>query len=335
MPTAKATKASDKALICRKFVTAVQKLYGKSVPRLDLPVLETLMFAVCLEDNSWDAAEQGYKKLLASYFDLNEIRVSSVTELENALHPLREADWKGLRIRSILRYVFESSYSFDLEKFRRFTQEVALKTLKKVNDLSPFVKDFTIQQILGSHMVCLDPSMLRAAKWLGLVPADFDQTDAGEFLKAGLKKSEVAEFCQALRCLATDPKFYDRFFEPIPSEIEMSSVIDRLAEVQQPPKRKPPKPPEKAAKPPEPASKQAAVPVKKAAPKAAAPAAKAETAARKDPAKPSRTAAKAVPTKPAKSATGTSKPPAGKTSKPTAPAQKPGAKKPATKKPRN
>lgn len=329
MPTGKATKASDKAQVFRKFVTAAQKLYGKSVPKLDLPVLETFLFAVCLEDNSWEAAEQGYKKMLASYFDLNEIRVSSVTELEQTLAPLRDADWKGLRIRSILRYVFESSYSFDWEKFRRLTQEVALKSLKKVNDLSPFVRDFTLQHLLGSHLVCIDASMLRTAKWLGLVPPDLDQTAAGEYLKAGLKKSEVAEFCHVLRSLATDPKFYDRFFEPLPPEVDLGSVTDRLAEVQQPPRRKPPKPPEKPAKAPETSAKSAP---KKVAPKAAPPAKAPPAPARKDPSKPVRITAKAPPAKAGKPAPPIEKKPSGKTAKPAA-AQKPGNKKPATKKP--
>ncbi len=246
MPTAKATKASDKALICRKLVTALQKMYGKSVPRIELPVLETFLFAICLEDNGWDAAEAGYKRLISSYFDLNEIRVSSVTELERILAPLKQADWKGLRIRSVLRYVFESTYSFDFEKFRRQTQEVAVKTLKKVNDLSPFVRDFALQQLLGSHIICLDQSMLAASHWLGLVPEEDDADAAGEFLKNGLKKSEVAEFCHLLRCLATDDKYIDRFRESVDAPLEMSDVVERLAELQNPPKKKAAKTPEKA-----------------------------------------------------------------------------------------
>lgn len=250
MPTAKATKASDKAQICRKLVLTLQKVYGKSVPKVDLPVLETLLFSICLEDNAWEAAEAGYRNLLASYFDLNEIRVSSVTELEQILKPLKDADWKGLRIRAVLRHVFESTYSFDFEKFRRLTQEVAVKSLKKITDLSPFAKDFAIQQILGSHMVCLDASMLAAARWLGLTPAALDATAAGEYLKGGLKKSEVAEFSYLLRCLAVDARYVSRFAEPLPDGLDMGDVQDRWTELQSPSKRKPARVVEKVVEPP-------------------------------------------------------------------------------------
>ncbi len=211
MGTTKATKAADKSQVCRKFVNALHRLYGKSVPKIELPVVETMLFAACLEDNPWAPAEAGFQKLLSSFFDLNEIRVSSVNELEVILMPLKEADWKGLRIRSILRSVFETTYSYDFEKLRRQTMEQAVKTLKKMADVTPFIRDFVLHEILGSHIVCLDNSMLTAAKWLGLVPEAADLQEGSEYLKGGLKKSEVSEFCALLRCLATDPKFIPRF----------------------------------------------------------------------------------------------------------------------------
>ncbi|MEZ6038883.1 MAG: hypothetical protein R3C20_00155 [Planctomycetaceae bacterium] len=242
MPTGKATKASDKSMICKKVVTALQKIYGKSLPKLDQPALETIMFAICLEDNSWADAEAAYKRLLEEYFDLNEIRVTSVSELEQTLQPLRFADWKGLRIRSLLRYVFESGYTFEVEKLRRMTQEVAVKTFKKIGDMSPFVRDFSLQHLLSSHVVCLDESMLKASHWLALVPTAMDVTEAGEHLKAGLKKSEVGEFCHLLRCVATDPKFIERFDDMPDEPLDMADAPARLVELQNPPRKKPTRP---------------------------------------------------------------------------------------------
>ena len=110
-------------------------------------------------------------------------------------------------------------------------------------DITPFIRDFVLHEILGSHLVCLDNSMLTAAKWLGLVPENSDINDASEYLKGGLKKSEVSEFCYLLRCLSTDPKFIPRFSDHDESEQTMDDVMDRFAELQLPPKKKPAKPP--------------------------------------------------------------------------------------------
>lgn len=241
MPPASATKASDKITACKKLTTLLQKDYGKTVPKLKLPVLETILFAVCLEDSPWKDAEASFEKLLKSYFDLNEIRVSSVTELERTLSDLKDADWKGLRIRSILRFVFESTYGFEFEKLARLTLESAQKRLKKVDHLSPFVTAFTLQQILGSHVVILDNLGLKTAVHLGIVPPDSSIPDAAEFLKAGVKKSDCFAFSCLLHSLATDPKLLERIEdEPeLEDEFEILNVGERLTALRLP--RKTPK----------------------------------------------------------------------------------------------
>lgn len=260
MPTAASTKASDKATACKKLTTILQKEYGKSLPKFKEPVLETMLFAVCLEDNPWDTAVASFQTLLKSYYDLNEIRVSSVSELERTLNDLKDADWKGLRIRSILRFVFESTYSFEYEKLGKLTVESAQKRLRKIEYLSPFVVNFTLQQVLGSHVVTLDTGMHRAVIHLGLVPADSSIDEATEFLKSGVKKSESFAFTCLLRKFATDPKFADRIADDYEEEDEFDvlKVEQRLAVLKAPKKRK-----KKAA------SKKAAA-AKKAAPKKAA-----------------------------------------------------------------
>lgn len=240
MPSASATKASDKAQACKKLTTLLQKEYGKSVPSIKQPVLETMLFAVCLEDNPWDKAQAGYDKLLKSYFDLNEIRVSSVTELEQTLSDLRHSEWKGLRIRSILRFVFESTYTFEFEKLARLTLESAQKRLKKIDYLSPFVTNFTLQQVLSSHVVCLDHVCHRAAIHLGIVPPDSTIPEATEFLKAGVKKSDAFAFSHLLRQFATDPKFADRIEDELDEDLDFDvlKVEERLAILKAPRRRK-------------------------------------------------------------------------------------------------
>lgn len=299
MPSAAATKASDKTTACKKLTTLLQKDYGKSLPKLKLPVLETMLFAVCLEDNQWDDAQAGYDKLIKSYFDLNEIRVSSVAELERTLKPLRQAEWKGLRIRSILRFVFESTYSYDFEKLSRLTLESAQKRLKKIDYISPFVSNFTLQQVLGSHVVCLDESSHRAAIHFGIVPAESSIEDASDFLKAGVKKAEAFGFSHLLRCMAADTKFIDRFADEYDEEGEFDvlKVADRMAVLKAPRKRRKKKVEPKPA----PVKKQKKADSKKAA----EPAKKTTTASKKKTAAPAKKKTTATPAKAKKKTTST------------------------------
>ncbi len=239
-PSSVSVKASDKQKACKKLLTLLHKDYGRAVPKFSLPVLETMLFAVCLEDNPWQSAQEGYERLHREYFDLNEVRVSSVAEIEETLSDLRDADWKGLRIRSILRFVFETTYSFDYEKLRRLTQESAQKRLKKIDHLSPFVRHFTVQQCLAGYLVPMDRLSTQAAVHLGLVPPDSTEEQAGDFLKGGLRKAETFPFLCALRALATDPRYVDRLSEP-PDEDEpfdISRVEERFAALKKPKKRR-------------------------------------------------------------------------------------------------
>ena len=336
MPSAPATRASDKQQACKKLSSLLQKDYGRSVPKIKLPVLETMLFAVCLEDNSWENAEAGYRKLLKSYFDLNEIRVSSVPELERTLGNLKAAAWKGLRIKSILRFVFESTYTFDFEKLAKLTLESAQKRLKKIDYISPFIASYTLQQVLGSHGICFDESTHRAAVHLGIVPPDSSVESAAEFLKAGVKKADAAGFIHLLRCFATDPKFEDRITDAYDEdEFDVLKVADRLATLNAPRKRKkvvkkaPAKAPKKAGKGQKAAAKsntssdakpaKAKVPAKKTAAKKTA--AK-KTAAKKKSAKASPAKKKSARTGAAKKNTASKKPVKKKAAAKTAPKKK-------------
>jgi hypothetical protein len=244
MATTKSSKPADLAATCRELLTALDKFYGKSQQDIPPQVLESMLLAVCLEDNNWEDATAACAKLLESYFDLNEIRVSSTAELAHTLRGLSNPDWKGLRIRAILRSVFESSYAFDFEKLRRQTADLTLKALKKITELSPFVREFTLQEILGTHAVALDQSMLKAAHWLGLLPASMSLTDAMEHLKTPIRKSDASNFCRQLRRLATDPNFSTRFTEKLPPDLQLADVPARLEELTTGKARKPAKKPE-------------------------------------------------------------------------------------------
>ena len=346
MSASKAPKASDKTRICSKLVKELQTLYGKKTPELSSPVLETILFGICLEDGSWEAAESGLAALMKGYFDLNEIRVSSISEVEQTLAPLRDADWKALRIRAVLRYVYESNYEYQFEKLRKLTQEQFVRAIKKIPELSPFVRDFALQQVLGSHLICFDNSTLAAARWLGLVPEKSNSDSASEFLKPGVRKADTVEFSYLLQRLASDPRYAERFAEPLEEELSVFDVFDRLKELKNPSA----KPVRRAAK----AEAEAQPKVGKASAKKAAakkPAAKKVTAKKpavkkaatkkpstkkpstKKPAVKKAAAKKPAATKPAVKKAAAKKPSTKKPAAKKAAAKKPAAKKAAAKKP--
>ncbi len=233
MVAASRAKTSDRAAILKKLLPAIKKQYKVAIPKHDRPVLETILFAICLEDATVPDAEQSYAKLFAEFPDLNEIRVSSVTEIERAFVGQTNSEWRAFRVRSVLQYVFEKSFAFEFESLRKKTLELATKQLAKIKHLSTFVRNYTLQAVIGAHLIPIDPAMGRCLVWLGLVPPNQDIEQMGETLKAVVRKSDLQVFCFSIRCLSTDKAVLDEFDSakfPIPEDgHDGSAVTDRLA----------------------------------------------------------------------------------------------------------
>ena len=203
---AQRTKASDKQSVGKKLIGQLKKRYPGGVPKVDHDVLHTMLFGICLEDVSHEQAVQSLARLEGSFHDLNEIRVSSITELNRSFSDVPSGETRAYFVRSVLHYVFEKFFAFDFEPLRRKTLEQATKQLNRIRGLSHFVRSFTLQQVLGSHLVPVDQSILKASVWLGFVPVGATVEQASDELKSAVRKADTPLFCHLLRCLAVDPK---------------------------------------------------------------------------------------------------------------------------------
>jgi hypothetical protein len=229
-PTKK-LKAADRQELLNKVLGVLKKRYKTAPPKHNKPVLETLMFAVLLEDAPHAQAEKAYDNLLSSFFDLNEIRVSSVAEIEEALLDLPDAGWRALRLREILQYCFEKFFAFDMEPIRRKTLDVAEKSLDKIKYLTPFAREYTLLYSLGSHAIPLDSSSHELLGWLGLAAAD-NIKQAIDDVRGAVRKADVPMFLHLVHSLASDPQFHGAF-RMKPSEKaagggDPSTAIERL-----------------------------------------------------------------------------------------------------------
>jgi endonuclease-3 len=235
MVAASRAKSSDRAAILKKLLPAIKKQYKVALPKHDRPVLETMLFAICLEDVSVEEAEGAFAKLGQEFPDLNEIRVSSISEIERAFAGLPRSEWRAFHVRSVLQYVFEKSFAFEFEGLRKKTLELAQKQLAKIKNLSSFVRGYTLHTVIGAHQIPVDESSARALVWLGLVPPNQDPEQMGETMKAVVRKAEVPQFCFSLRCLATDKVVQDFFdpqkFPPPAEGHDGAAVTERLSEL--------------------------------------------------------------------------------------------------------
>lgn len=207
MSNVKKLKPHDRQTIVQNLMTALKKRYKSAVPKYSYTLLESLMYAAILEDAAETEAKEAYDRLLKAFYDLNEIRVSSITEIEEALNPLPNPGWPALRIREILQHTFEKYYRFDLDELKRKPVEQVEKQISKFKHITPFMKLFLIQNCLGAHAVPIDDKSRDLLAFLGVIEPQASIDDAAEDLKHIVRKADTSQFCHLVRDLACDPKF--------------------------------------------------------------------------------------------------------------------------------
>lgn len=189
-------------------------------------VLEHLLFACLLEDAAYEAAETALAALVHTFFDWNEVRVTSVSELCEVMAMLPDARSAAQRIKRVLQAIFEKTYCFDLEDRRKKNLGETQKWLRDLG-ATPFVVSYVTQAALGGHSIGLDASTMRVMQIIDLA----SEKDAAECSVPGLEraipKSKGVEFASLLHQLGADfaanpfaPRVRDMLMEICPTASE-------------------------------------------------------------------------------------------------------------------
>src|SRR5436190_4593720 len=126
-----------------------------------LPVLQQFIFGLCRESATAEQARQAYHNLSEQFFDWNEVRVSSVRELEEALAGLGDTESRAQRLLSFLQEVFETTFSFDLDTLQKKGLKQAAKQLSRYGSANDYVCSWVVQRALGGHAIPVDAPTLR------------------------------------------------------------------------------------------------------------------------------------------------------------------------------
>jgi endonuclease III len=211
------------------------------------PLLHQVLIACCLENAPPDAAERAFNRLMETYFDLNEVRVTTVAELAETLHDLPDPARAALSLRRALQGVFESTYSFSLEHARKHSLAHGMKVLEGLHGVPSYVINYVASTALGGHFIPLDQGAL-AGLWLcGMITQQEYDTGKVPGIERVIGKKAGIEFSSLLHqfgldvltnlhgttvrkvVLAANPAAKDRFpkrGEPLPAPVP-PAVTDR------------------------------------------------------------------------------------------------------------
>lgn len=182
----------------------VLKQHYKPVPPGQRPLLEQMLFACCLENASPEAAEKAYNRLVESFFDWNEVRVSTVNELAEVMKGLPDPNTAASNLKRVLQSVFESTYSFDLESVKKEKLGQGVKRLESLDGASPFVVAFVTQTSLGGHAIPLDSGSADSLMILGILTEAEAKPGSVPAIERAIPKNKGVEFGSLLHQLGAD-----------------------------------------------------------------------------------------------------------------------------------
>lgn len=177
-------KTPPRGQLVPKLHKALKAHYKPFTSDTSRPLLHQVLLACCLENAPADAAGRAFERLMEAYFDLNEVRVTTVAELAETLHDLPDPARAALSLRRALQGVFESTYSFSLEHAKKHSLSHGLKVLEGLHGVPSFVTHYVASTALGGHMIPLDKGALSGLWLCGLITQQ--EYDSGKV--AGLER---------------------------------------------------------------------------------------------------------------------------------------------------
>ena len=196
--------AINRAALLTKLHKVLKKHYEPVLPVPGRSLLENLLFACCLENSPYAAAEQAFEAVSKTYFDWNEVRVSTVKEIAEVMKQLPDPLASATRLRRCLQSVFEANYSFDIEPMKKLNLGQAVQKFESYDGASPFVVSYITQTSLGGHSIPLDDGAMGSLLVLGLVSEKDTAKTGCTGMERAIPKNKGLEFGSLLHQLSID-----------------------------------------------------------------------------------------------------------------------------------
>lgn len=202
--------ATNRAGLIGKLHTALKKHYKPTPTSPGRPLLEHVLYAALLEEAPVDLADEAFAKCEQEFFDWNEVRVTSITELAEVLAHLPAPANTAVRLKRCLQGTFEAFYAFDIDQLKKENLGKAVAKFESMSGITPFVLAYLVQHGLGGHAIPVNGSALRLMLVCGIISPQEAAEGRVPGLERAIPKNKAIDFSSMLHqcsiALATNPK---------------------------------------------------------------------------------------------------------------------------------
>ncbi len=209
--------SKNRAGLISKLQGLLKKSFKPAPASPGRPLLEHVLYGALLEEAPVDLADEGYAKCEQEFFDWNEVRVTSVTELAEVLAHLPAPTSTAVRLKRCLQGIFEAFYTFDIDHLKKENLGKAVAKFETMAGVTPFVLSHVVQHGLGGHAIPVNMSAMRIMSLVGIVTPQEARTGKVPGLERAIPKNKAIEFAstlhQAAIHFAADP--FDKLVQDI------------------------------------------------------------------------------------------------------------------------
>jgi endonuclease III len=202
--------ASNRASKIDALFKSLKKHFKPSPEAPDRSVLEHLLYACCLEDARCDQADEAFAKLQQTYFDWNEVRVTTISELAQCLHSLPHANQAAARIKQCLQSLFEARYQYEIDDLKKANLGKAVAELEAWKGMSPFVVSYVSQQALGGHSIPISQVIVESLLQCEIITTAEAEKKNVPGMERSIPKNKGSEFGSLLLQFAMEMKAHPK-----------------------------------------------------------------------------------------------------------------------------
>jgi endonuclease-3 len=197
--------APSKAQMLTEVHTLLKRRYKLGPRDGRMSVLEAVIYGICHEGTTREQASQALNRFKDHFFDWNEVRVSSLEEIQQIFAGLPNPEDRAQKVRKFLRKLFEKTYAFNLEALVKKPQKDAVQALQEMEAFgSDFVAATVVQQALAGHAIPVDEPIRRGLVRLGLADEAADVPTLRASIERAVPKNRGNEFFDLMEELTHD-----------------------------------------------------------------------------------------------------------------------------------
>jgi len=213
VPTAESTQRDVKRKLTR-LVRSMEEKYGPHIYPDDPDPIGRILFAMIAAKNPVTNARKAVRDFKEEYVDWNEVRVSTVRQIEETLEKARvEAPGRTAEVvKDLLEKVFNEVCRVSLDSLRTDGPEKARKTVQKLDTLEPHEQQYLLVGAGVEDAPPLDPATDRILSRLGAFQQDESPAKRRKLLETLVASSDALRFYHLMvehgkkTCTEADPK---------------------------------------------------------------------------------------------------------------------------------